>query len=457
MQRTKVKTILEKGIAEQDVCVCGWVRTKRVSKNFAFVVINDGSSQRDIQCVVDADTPAFAKLDHILTGASVRIDGKLKASQGKEQSWEIHTKNLEIFGKSDETYPLQKKGHTLEYLRDISQFRSRTNTLGAIFRIRNAVAAAIHNFFQERGFIWVHTPIITGNDCEGAGELFHITNHSPYGKSAIKDAKDDFFGKPAYLTVSGQLQGEIFAMSHGEIYTFGPTFRAENSNTSRHLAEFWMVEPEVAFNDLKDNMALAEDFFKYVGKQALEKCPHEFSFLENQYKVINQEELHRLFEQKFQHITYTDAVTQLQKSGQKFEYEVKWGIDLQSEHERYLTDTVFKCPTIVTDYPKTIKPFYMKVNSDDKTVAAMDVLVPKVGEIIGGSQREDQLEIILARMNELGLATETLDWYLDLRRFGTTPHAGFGLGLERLVQYLTGMGNIRDVIPFPRTPGNLTF
>jgi asparaginyl-tRNA synthetase len=386
----------------------------------------------------------------------------LKESPAKGQKYEVEVSEIEVFGEADpETYPLQKKGHTLEFLREIGHLRPRTNTYGAVFRLRNILAHAIHEFFQNRGFICVHTPIITSSDCEGAGELFTVTSLDldslPKREDGSIDFSQDLFGMRTFLSVSGQLEAEFMSMSLGNVYTFGPTFRAENSNTTRHLSEFWMVEPEMAFADLRDDMELAEDFFRFLCRVVLEKGEKELSFLENQYRKISLAELARLAEMPCMHVTYADAVKELRDAKEEFEFPVAWGLDLQSEHERYLTDSVFKGPVIVTDYPKEIKAFYMKLNPDGRTVAAMDVLVPKVGEIIGGSQREERLDVLRERMKEMKIPSENLQWYLDLRRFGTAPHAGFGLGFERLVQYITGMPNIRDVIPCPRAPQTIGF
>jgi asparaginyl-tRNA synthetase len=386
----------------------------------------------------------------------------LRESPGKGQKYEMEVSEIEVFGNADpEKYPLQKKGHTLEFLREIAHLRSRTNTYGAIFRLRNILAVAIHEFFQGKGFIWVHTPIITSSDCEGAGELFTVTSldlaNLPKGEDSSIDFSQDFFGKRAFLTVSGQLEAEFLAMSLGKVYTFGPTFRAENSNTTRHLSEFWMIEPEMAFADLKDDMQLAEDFFRFLCRKVLEGGEKELSFLESQYKKISISELNKMAETHFTHITYTDAIKELKNTKESFEFPVDWGSDLQSEHERHLTDKVVRGPVIVTDFPEETKGFYMKLNTDGKTVAAMDVLVPKVGEIIGGSQREERIDILEERMGKLGIPLENLQWYLDLRRFGTAPHAGFGMGFERMVQYITGMINIRDVIPCPRAPQTIGF
>lgn len=468
MERTRISALLHPTANNaprpgDKTTVCGWVRTKRESKAFAFLVLNDGSTQDALQVIVDAGTPPFAQLAAASTGAAVRVRGVLRESPGKGQAIELLAEELEVFGGADpETYPLQKKGHTLEFLREIAHLRPRSNTFGAVFRVRNALAASVHEFFQGRGFIWAHTPIITASDAEGAGEMFTVTTLDmnkpiPKNDKGGIDYKQDFFGKHAHLTVSGQLEGEFMAMALGDIYTFGPTFRAENSNTTRHLSEFWMIEPEMAFADLATDAQLAEDFLKAMCAAVVQKCPRELEFLEKQYKTITVADIAKLAEQPFARITYTDAVKELKSSGATFEFPVEWGSDLQSEHERYLTDTIYKGPVIVTNYPKEIKSFYMRANDDGKTVAAMDVLAPRIGEIIGGSQREDRLDLLTKRMDELKIPQEDLQWYLDLRRYGSAPHAGFGLGFERLVQYLTGMGNIRDVIPCPRAPLSIDF
>lgn len=461
MERSRIKNILSQGQQGQKVTACGWVRSKRESRGIAFIALSDGSSQETLQLIIPENTPAFLKLSHCNTGSAIKAEGILRESPAKGQRIEVEVSGIEIFGDADPvTYPLQKKGHTLEFLREIGHLRPRTNTYGAVFRIRNILSNAIHEFFQSRGFLWVHTPIITSSDCEGAGDLFTVTcldmKNTPM-KALEPDYEQDFFGRRAFLTVSGQLEAEFLAMSLGDVYTFGPTFRAENSNTSRHLSEFWMIEPEMAFADLKDDMQLAEDFFRSLCRVVAEKGEKEVSFLERQYKQISLEEIMALSEKPFARITYTEAIAELTRSKDNFEFPVSWGLDLQSEHERYLTDKVFKCPVIVTDYPKEIKAFYMKLNPDERTVAAMDVLVPRIGEIIGGSQREERLEVLLQRMNNAGISEENLDWYIDLRRFGSAPHAGFGLGFERLVQYITGMPNIRDVIPCPRAPRSIKF
>jgi asparaginyl-tRNA synthetase len=457
MERTIIKDILRSGNAGEPVTVCGWVRSRRESKDFAFIALHDGSVQETLQLVVSSEASAFKELVRCNTGAAIRAAGVLKESQGKGQRLELETSSIEVFGDSDpEKYPLQKKGHTLEFLREIGHLRPRTNTFGAVFRLRGILAAAVHDFFQSRGFLWVHTPIITASDCEGAGELFSVTSldieNPPRQVAGAVDFAQDFFGRKSYLTVSGQLEAEFLALSLGKVYAFGPTFRAENSNTSRHLSEFWMVEPEMAFADLADDMRIAEDLLRYLCAEAAEKGADELAFLETHYKRISAEELIRLSETPFQHISYTDAIKELKNAQEKFAFPVSWGADLQSEHERYLTDRILNGPVIVTDYPKETKAFYMRLNPDGKTVAAMDVLFPKIGEIIGGSQREERLEVLQERMRHAKVPPENLKWYLDLRRFGSAPHAGFGLGFERMVQYITGMANIRDVIPCPRAP-----
>lgn len=461
MLRKKIKDILNSTEYGSLVCIKGWVRSKRDSKNVAFLAINDGSIIHNIQVVVD--TPNFPEdyLKDVQTGACVCITGSLVQSQGKGQSVEIQAKTIEIYGTADpETFPLQKKGHSLEFLREIAHLRPRTNTFGAILRMRHAMAFAVHKFFNDKGFVYVHTPIITGADCEGAGEMFRVTTMDlkkiPVADGQV-DFSKDFFGKETSLTVSGQLNGELAAMALGEVYTFGPTFRAENSNTSRHLAEFWMIEPEVAFNELEDNMNLAEEFLKYLVKYALENCKDDLEFLNNLYDKELIQKLNFVVDNNFIRLTYTEGVEILKQSGHKFEYKVEWGTDLQSEHERYLVEKHFKKPVILTNYPKEIKAFYMKQDADGKTVRAMDVLFPGIGEIIGGSQREESYEKLLNRVRELKMNEKELWWYLDTRKFGTAPHAGFGLGFERLMLFVTGMSNIRDVIPFPRTPQNAEF
>lgn len=459
----RIRDILQTGEPNQVITIKGWVRTKRESKGFTFVDVNDGSSMAGLQVVLNSAMAGYdTVVKDLTTGSSVEIGGTLVESPGKGQRVELQGETITVYGTADgETYPLQKKRHSFEYLRTLGHLRSRTNTLGAVFRVRNACAQAIHQFFNERDFLWIHTPIITASDCEGAGEMFAVTNldmaHPPTGDSGAIDYSQDFFGKPAYLTVSGQLEAEIMAMAFTNVYTFGPTFRAENSNTSRHLAEFWMVEPEMAFCDLVGNMDLAEEFLKYIFHSVLEQCPEDMDFFNQRIDNSVLATADNIINNTFERITYTEAVTLLEKSDRRFEFPVEWGIDLQSEHERYLAEDLFKKPVIVTDYPTGIKAFYMRLNEGGETVAAMDVLAPKVGEIIGGSQREERLDVLERRITEAGLDPATYWWYLDLRRFGTVPHAGFGLGFERLVQFMTGMGNIRDVIPFPRTPDSIEF
>jgi len=463
MVTQRIAEILRNGQPDESVTIKGWVRTKRELKGFAFIEVNDGSFLANLQAVLNTDLPDYEEvIKQLNTGASVEVTGVLVASQGKGQRIELKVSSMKVYGEADpETYPLQKKRHSFEFLREIGHLRSRTNTLGAVFRVRNACANAIHQFFQERDFLWVHTPMITANDCEGAGELFTVTNLDlkdvPKTDSQEVDFSQDFFGRRAYLTVSGQLQAEVMALAFRDVYTFGPTFRAENSNTSRHLAEFWMVEPEMAFCDLKGNMDLAEAFLKYIFKSVLEKCPEDMEFFNQRIDNSVLATADNIINNEFERITYTDAIALLEKSDRKFEYPVNWGLDLQSEHERYLAEELFKKPVIVSDYPVGIKAFYMRLNDDEKTVAAMDVLAPKIGEIIGGSQREERLDVLEQRIKNQGMNPDDLWWYLDLRRYGTVPHAGFGLGFERVVQFMTGMGNIRDVIPFPRTPLNAEF
>ena len=447
----------------KQVQLAGWVRTRRDSKGgFSFVELNDGSCQGNVQVVAPGELPNYeAVVKKLHVGASIIVEGEVLASPAKGQATEVRAAKVERIGDADpETYPLQKKGHSFEFLRTIAHLRPRTNTFGAVARVRNQVCRSIHDFFQERGFLYVHTPIITASDCEGAGELFRVSTIDPANPPKADgkiDYTKDFFGKPAYLTVSGQLQAETFACGLGKVYTFGPTFRAENSNTPRHLAEFWMIEPEMAFFDLTDNMNLAEAFLKRIIKDALEHCAEDMKFFAERVDKDVFTRLENVLNNPFERVPYTEAVEILLKAGKTWEYPVAWGKDLQSEHERYLTEQHFKCPVILYDYPRTLKPFYMRVNDDGKTVRAMDVLVPGVGEIIGGSQREERLDVLEGRMREQGLHPEAYDWYLDLRRYGTVPHAGFGLGLERTILFLSGMANIRDVIPFPRTPGNAEF
>ena len=447
----------------QRVKLQGWVRTRRDSKaGFSFVEINDGSCMANIQAICDADLPNYeSEIKKLSAGCSVTIAGEVKESGGKGQATEVHAESVTVHGWADpQEYPLQKKRHSFEKLREWAHLRPRTNTFGAVSRVRNCICNSIHQFFQEREFLYVHTPIITASDCEGAGEMFKVTTldlEQPPRENGRVDYAQDFFDRPSYLTVSGQLEAEIYATALGKVYTFGPTFRAENSNTSRHLAEFWMIEPEMAFYELDDNMSLAEEFLKRIASDVLAKCGEDMEFFNQRIDDTVLTTLEKIVDSEFVRLPYTEAVEVLEKSGKTFEYPVSWGTDLQSEHERYLTEEHFEGPVILFDYPKTIKPFYMKLNDDDRTVRAMDVLVPRVGEIIGGSQREDRLDVLEARMKEQELNPDDYWWYLDLRRFGTVPHSGFGLGLERVIQFATGMTNIRDVIPFPRTPGSAEF
>lgn len=462
MKRTKIVDIFNPALLGQEVCVKGWVRTRRGNKYVQFVALNDGSTIRNIQIVFDMNQFTDEQLKLITTGASLCVEGLLVESMGKGQSCEVQAKKLEVYGTADpEAYPLQKKGHTLEFLREKAHLRPRTNTFGAILRVRSALAFAIHKFFQEKGFFYLNTPLITASDCEGAGAMFQVTtlplNDLPKTDNGEVDYSKDFFGKPTALTVSGQLEGELGATALGAIYTFGPTFRAENSNTPRHLSEFWMIEPEMAFYDIDDNMDLAEEFVKYCIKYALDHCRDDIEFLAEHFDKGLIERLEFVLHNDFVRLTYTEGVKILEESGRKFEFPVSWGIDLQSEHERYLVEEHFKKPVILTDYPKDIKAFYMKQNEDGRTVRAMDVLFPNIGEIIGGSEREADYDKLLKRIEELHIPMKDMWWYLDTRRFGTVPHSGFGLGFERLVLFVTGMTNIRDVIPFPRTPNNAEF
>ena len=443
---------------EQEVTIGGWVRSIRSSKNFGFIVVNDGTFFEPLQVVYHDGLPNFAEVEKLNVGAAIIVRGKLVATPQAKQPFEIQAEEVQVEGQSTPDYPLQKKRHSFEYLRTISHLRPRTNTFEAVFRVRSLIAYAIHKFFQERDFVYVHTPLITGSDCEGAGEMFQVTtldlNDIPKDENGVPDFAQDFFGKPTNLTVSGQLNGETYAMAFKNIYTFGPTFRAENSNTTRHAAEFWMIEPEIAFADLEDDMILAESMLKYIISYVLEHAPEEMQFFNSFVDKGLLERLNHVVNSDFAHVTYTEAVEILEKNNENFEYKVSWGADLQTEHERYLTEEVFQRPVFVTDYPKEIKAFYMKLNPDGKTVAAVDCLVPGIGEIIGGSQREDDYDRLCQRMEELGLNQEDYDFYLDLRKYGTARHAGFGLGFERCVMYLTGMTNIRDVVPFPRTVKN---
>jgi asparaginyl-tRNA synthetase len=460
---SSIDNILRTGQVGEQITVRGWIRSKRESKGFAFVDVSDGSCMANIQVVIAQTLADYGTLiKRINTGASVEIVGQLVESPAKGQRVELQASGIEVFGEADpETYPLQKKRHSFEFLREIGHLRGRTNTMGAVFRVRNACATAIHQFFQEKGFLWVHTPIISASDCEGAGEMFNVTTlnpdklpRTPAGKV---DYSQDFFGRQAFLSVSGQLEAEIMAMAFSNVYTFGPTFRAENSNTSRHLAEFWMIEPEMAFCNLQGDMNLAEEFLRYVFRYVMDKCTADMEFFQQRIDDSVLATAENIINNEFARLTYTEAIDILEKADRSFEYPVSWGLDLQSEHERYLAEEVFKKPTILTDYPVEIKAFYMRLNDDGKTVAAMDILAPKIGEIIGGSQREERLDVLEQRIVAQGLDLKDYWWYLDLRRYGTVPHAGFGLGFERLVQFMTGMANIRDVIPFPRAPLTIEF
>ena len=462
MKSLRIAELLQSPATDAEVVVKGWVRTKRGNKNVAFIALTDGSCVANMQVVVDLAKFDEELLRKVTTGACLRVDGRLVASCGAGQGVEVQAEKIEIYGTADpETYPLQKKGHSLEFLRDIAYLRPRTNTFGAIFRIRHAMAYAIHKYFNDKGFYYLHTPLITASDCEGAGAMFQVTtldlNNLPKTEEGAVDYSQDFFGRPCSLTVSGQLEGELGALSLGQIYTFGPTFRAENSNTPRHLSEFWMIEPEMAFYELEDNMELAEDFLKYLIRYALENCREDLEFMNKMWDNGLIERLNFVLNHEFKRLDYTEGVEILKASGRKFEFPCDWGCDLQSEHERYLVEEHFKRPVILINYPKQIKALYMKQNEDGKTVRAMDVLFPKIGEIIGGSEREADYEKLSARVHELGMNEKELWWYLDTRRWGSAPHSGFGLGFERLLLFVTGMGNIRDVIPFPRTPKNAEF
>ena len=462
MERKKVKEILSNPVTGEEVLVKGWVRTRRGSRNISFIALNDGSTINNIQVVADMSRFDERQLRDISTGACIAVTGKLVESQGQGQNVEINATSIELYGKCDaETYPLQKKGHSMEFLREHAHLRFRTNTFGAVFRIRHAMAFAIHKYFNDKGFYYLHTPIITASDAEGAGEMFQVTTlepgNPPRNEHGEIDYTQDFFGRATNLTVSGQLEGELGALALGEIYTFGPTFRAENSNTPRHLAEFWMIEPEMAFYDLKDTMDLAEDFLKYLIRYALDNCSDDLKFLNNMIDKGLLERLNFVVSNEFVRLSYTEAVDILSSASKKWEFPVGWGRDLQAEHERYLVEEHFKRPVILINYPMEIKAFYMKLNDDGKTVKAMDVLFPGIGEIIGGSQREEDHGKLVSRIRELGLPEEDLWWYLETRKFGTAPHSGFGLGFERMMLFMTGMANIRDVIPFPRTPKNAEF
>jgi asparaginyl-tRNA synthetase len=462
VKRTKITHLLNSKEFGKSFNVKGWVRTKRGNKNVSFIALNDGSTINNIQIVAEASSFSEENLKDVTTGACISVTGKLVESPAQGQPVELQAIEIEVLGPADpEEFQLQKKKMTVEYLREIAHLRPRTNTFGAVFRIRHHMAFAVNKFFNDKGFVYLHTPIITGSDAEGAGAMFRVTTLDPKNPPKNPDGsvnyKEDFFGKETNLTVSGQLEGELGAMALGEIYTFGPTFRAENSNTARHLAEFWMIEPEMAFYDIHDNMDLAEEFLKYLVQYALDNCSDDLEFLNKMYDKELIDRLKSVVSTTFERVSYTNAVEILQKSGQKFEYKVDWGTDLQSEHERYLVEKHFNKPVILTDYPEKIKAFYMKQNDDGKTVRAMDVLFPGIGEIIGGSQREENYEKLLRRVKEVGIHEQDIWWYLETRKFGTAPHSGFGLGFERLMLFVTGMGNIRDVIPFPRTPKNADF
>ena len=457
---TKIAKLLASTEAQDEVSVAGWVRTRRDSKNFSFIELNDGSCLSNIQLIVDDTVCNYDKIGDATTGSSVTAKGKLVASPGSGQNWEIQASEFHVIGHSPDDFPLQKKRHTDEYLRTIAHLRPRSNKYSAIFRMRSKLSFAIHQFFQERGFQWIHTPIITGSDCEGAGEMFNVTtldlNNIPMNEGSV-DFEQDFFGKEANLTVSGQLSVENFCLSLGDVYTFGPTFRAENSNTSRHMSEFWMIEPEIAFGDLVDDMKLGQEFVQYLVNYTLEKCTEDLELFARFVDKNLMATLDNIVNNDFIRLPYTEAIKILEQSNKKFEFEVTWGKDLQSEHERFLTEEHFKQPVIVYDYPKDIKAFYMRLNDDEKTVAAMDILVPAIGEIIGGSQREERYDVLKKRINDMNFDEADYWWYLDTRKYGTVPHAGFGLGFERFLMLVSGVSNIRDVIPFPRTPKHLEF
>lgn len=450
-----------KDYENKEVTVEAWVKTVRASKNFGFIEINDGSFFKNVQVVFNSDLSNFAEVSKLTISSSIKVVGTVVVTENAKQPFEIHANTVEIFNLSDNQYPLQKKRHSFEYMRTIAHLRPRSNTFNAVFRVRSVLAYAIHQFFQERGFVYVNTPLLTSSDAEGAGEMFNVNSFDlanvPKNEDGSVDFSKDFFGKPAHLTVSGQLNAETYAMAFRNVYTFGPTFRAEDSNTVKHAAEFWMVEPEICFADLKDDMDLAEDMIKFIFSTVLEKCPEEMEFFNSFIDKTLLDRLHNVINSDFGRITYTDAIKELEKANDEFEFKVSWGIDLQTEHERYLCEKVFKKPVFVTDYPKDIKAFYMKQNPDGKTVAAADLLAPGIGEIIGGSQREENYDKLVTRMKELNMPLDEYDWYLDLRKYGSCNHAGFGLGFERAIMYLTGMQNIRDVIPFPRTPKNCEF
>lgn len=461
MMRRKIKDILDDPQLDSMYLIRGWVKTKRASKGLTFIELNDGSTLKNLQLVFHDSLEDYAFLDAVATGAALEAEGTLIKSLGKGQAYELNVHRFVLMGPADpETYPLQKKRHSFEFLRQIGHLRPRTNTFSSVFRVRSALAYAIHRFFNDRGFVYIHTPIVTGSDCEGAGEMFRVTTldlaNPPHTEGGI-DYTKDFFKKPTYLTVSGQLEGELFALGLGEIYTFGPTFRSENSNTTRHLAEFWMIEPEMAFYDLNDNMTLAEDFLKAITSEVLEHCPVDMEFFDTWIEKGLLQRLHTVISSNFARITYSDAIKVLESSGQEFEFPPYWGCDLQTEHERFLSEQYFKLPVIVYNYPRELKAFYMRVNEDRQTVAAMDVLVPKIGEIIGGSQREERYDMLQEQIELKGLNMTNYGWYLDTRRYGSVYHSGFGLGFERMMMFITGMTNIRDVIPIPRYPGYAEF
>ncbi len=460
MQRTLVKDALAGESGMESILIQGWVRTRRDAKTFSFIEVNDGSSLKNLQAIIDSALPDYSKIEQITTGAAVSVIGKLVESKGKGQKWEVLVRSIEVFGLADSSYPLQKKGHSVEFLREIAHLRPRSNLFGCVFRVRSRLAYAIHDFFRNRGFVYVHTPIITANDCEGAGELFRVTSLD-LGNVPRRDGKvdysGDFFARPTYLTVSGQLEAEIFACALSNVYTFGPTFRADNSNTSRHASEFWMIEPEMAFCDLQGNMDIAEQLVKYLVEDIREHCPEELQLFTRFVDKDLPNRLEFVAQRPFVRLPYGEAVDLLASSGQKFEYPVDYGANLQSEHERYLSEQHFKCPVTVYDFPREIKPFYMRANDDGKTVAAMDVLLPGIGEIVGGSQREERLEVLRENMQRHNLSESDYWWYLELRKYGSVPHSGFGLGFERMLMFITGVANIRDVIPFPRTPGKAEF
>jgi len=460
MKRIKVRDIFNNTSEMGDVLIKGWIRTIRNSKTFSFIELNDGSCLKNIQVLVEDKIINYDEVQGLTTGSSLSVQGRLVKSPGKGQDVEIQAESIFIYQKAPDSYPLQKKRHTDEFLRTIAHLRPRSNKYGAMFRIRSMVSMMIHRFFQDRGFYYIHTPIITGSDCEGAGEMFRVSNLKPdewSTKEGLVDYSRDFFGKETNLTVSGQLSAEMFALSLGDVYTFGPTFRAENSNTSRHASEFWMIEPEMAFCNLSENMDVAQDFLKYIVKEYLEHCAEDFSLFSSFVDKDLEKTLQTTVSSDFARLSYTEAVDILEKSKKEFEYPVSWGLDLQSEHERFLSEEYFKKPVFITNYPNNIKPFYMRLNDDDKTVGAMDLLVPKIGELIGGSQREERPDVLERRMNDMFLNKENYWWYLDSRKYGSVPHSGFGLGFERLLMMLTGVNNIRDVIPFPRTPGHIEF